>query len=53
MDMQEEENDENDDKKFNENELVQFQKNLLKEEYVVLPDEPEINEQPYEEYDIQ
>ena len=52
--MQESEADEADEKFINEDELVSFQKNLLRDDNIVFEDddEPEIDEKPLQDYDL-
>ena len=54
MDMQESEADEDDEKLENEDEFARFQKNLLRDDNIVFEDddEPEIDEKPLQDYDL-
>ena len=53
MDLQESEQDEEEDQFINEEELVSFQKNLLRDDNIEVEDEePEIEELPFQDYDL-
>ena len=53
MDNQKDYDEDYNDEFINENELVQFQKNLLSDENIQIPDEPYIHEIPLVELDKQ